>query len=397
MDFNYAICASDLGYPLITGFSFTETSDGRGDGVYMPGSIISHGERKALSLFSWNGRSFEKRSRELPLFCPLVLAEREGNLEPLVQLHWRRMTAIADLHYELEAAIVLQGQAHVKDWLSVLFESSPVDADGYLHTDIVSKMVTLDGLAHPCRLRRIGKRYECFGSSFQSTASLVECALIPLQALVHPNTFFHSIRNMPASLPILSGRMMVILLSLLGADVSDTPLRLNSQPFDVHLHWGARHMAGYPPRVRGYLSTASSQRRLQRIFRTLANNHKAIRPIKFVLLPAAVFMLHPTDAHQDAEPLEELFEAVTNIDIDVKVESEMQSVIDACVKNWLYRNSSCLSSYFLNRFLPKAGVLHSAPIPERSHPIEPRGFRSLTFRQACMLVGSFSTQINACL
>ena len=145
-------------------------------------------------------------------------------------------------------------------------------------------------------------------------------------------------------------------------------------------------MAGYPPRRNGYFIERSTTRSLRRICGALVEHFRDVDPICFLLLPAAVFMLCPSSAHPpDAELLGELFRAVEQD--PGSVEEETQA--------WLTRRAGALSPYFLNRFGARRGVLHVGDLPRAGWPLEPPGWRTLTFRQACMVVGALYAAVQS--
>jgi hypothetical protein len=164
-----------------------------------------------------------------------------------------------------------------------------------------------------------------------------------------------------------------------------------TRPFNLHLHWGARDMAGFPPRQKGYFASYSKRRSYRIICDTLLAHFPAIDPLCIALLPAAIFMLCPASAHpRDATLLAELFRQVreAGAHLDTRPDGPLQQAVEDVTRRWLARHAEALSPYFANRFHPRRGVLHTDEPPAASEPHEPDGFRALTLRQACMIVGA---------
>lgn len=395
MDFNQAICTWNAGYPLIYAFTQTEAEGSlSGDWVYVPGSLISRGQRQILPLFTWDGSGFVRRSRDRPLFCPFVMAEVHHELVPLIELHWERMQTILGFHFLLEAAVMMKHTTEVKEILSLLLEIAGTGTNPQIRfQDVVSQAATIDGAVTVCTVQRRGKGYlvdDCF---FPSTNCLVDHILVPFEAAARPRQFFARIAKMPARLPLISSGLVRILSAIFTANypsVGITGTRV-TRPFNLHLHWGARDMAGFPPRRMGYFTSHAKMRRLGKVCKVLVEHFIDIDPILFALLPAAVFMLCPTSFHPgDQNLISELFTLVldttsSELGLEPKV---AQHKIEELTGAWKIKHRGAVSPYFLNRFRAGSGVLHPGDLPPESKPIEPRGFRSLSFRQACTIVGA---------
>lgn len=380
MDFNTAICGQGHGYPLIYGFTRTETASG-GDGVYLPGSLVERGRRRPLPLSTWDGARFARRDRHRPLFCPFVQAEVDGVLTPLVEVHWRRMRAIAGYRFGLEAsAIVSHGPAVVEMLCLLLEEASGKANQRRAFSDLISHAVGLDGDIARCELRRDGAGYLLNGHRFPSARALAEAALLPFRALTDPGWFFSEIGGLRPLLPVVSHLLTGILSAAFGTHYPDGAAR-PADPFVTHLHWGARAMAGCPPRRTGYFSERSTLRAMRGISASLVAHRPEVDPLCFVLLPAPVFMLCPSSAQpEDRERLAGLFREV--------LASAPQAAQEVAV-SWLGENRDGLSPYLRGRFRPGKGVPYGGERLERAEPVEPDGFRDLSFRQACGIVAAF--------
>ncbi|MFB8177717.1 DUF6025 family protein [Streptomyces sp. NPDC055966] len=390
MDFNTAVCGGGHGFPLIYGFTQTEADPSGGDGVYLPGSLVERGRRRPLPLYTWDGRAFVRRDRSRPLFCPVVQAEVDGALTPLVEVHWQRMRALTGYRFELEATRLVAHAPLVTDMLCVLLaEAARQDNPRRAYAELISHAARLDGEVGRCELLPDGTGYVLDGHRFASARALAEAALLPLRALTEPHAFFSRAASLPPVLPVMSHLLTTALSALFGADYPDTepggatgrPPGLTEHGFRVHLHWGARAMAGCPPRRGGYFGRKSTARALRGIMGPLVRDFAEAHPLCLVLLPAPVFMLCPPDTSPgDAERLRALFKSV----LSTPAEQAYDTALD-----WLAENRDSLSPYLLDRYRDGSGVPHDGSQREPATPVEPDGFRELTLRQASALVAAF--------
>ncbi|MFG2528935.1 DUF6025 family protein [Streptomyces sp. NPDC048516] len=382
MDFNTAICGEGYGYPLIYGFTRTEADTEGGDEAYQPGSLIEQGKRHMLGLYTWDGQGFARRDRSRPLFCPLTLAEADGELVPLVELHWRRMLAIPGYRFKQWAAALVDNGPLVVDMLCLLLEQ----ADSKLKqsprlSELISHAARLDGEVGRCELQRDGTGYVLEGHRYPSARALAEAVLLTVRALVEPRWFFDQLRHVPPVLPVMSLQLTNVLFGLLDMHHPDRPAGAPESPFITHLHWGARAMAGCPPRRGGYLARRSTVRSLRAITTSLVQNFDEANPLCFVLLPAQIFMLCPPSMSTgDPEVLAKLFETVLAAGPDDSY---------ATTLTWLSTHRDRLSEYVRARFKSGSGVRVGGTPRDPSVPVKPEGFADMTFRQACGVVAAF--------
>ncbi|MFG2196041.1 DUF6025 family protein [Streptomyces sp. NPDC048639] len=390
MDFNTAICGQGHGYPLIYGFTRTETdtADAGGDGVYLPGSLVEQGRRRPLPLFTWDGRGFAPRDRSRPLFCPLVRTEEQGEPTPLVDVHLRRMRAITGYRFELEASSLVAHDATVTAMLTVLLERAATrDNARRAFADLISHAVRLDGEVARCELRPDGRGYRLDGHHYGSAGELAEAALLPFRALTDPARFFERISDLPPVLPVVSHLLTGVLTAMFGTHYPDGPAVPADDPFITHLHWGARSMAGCPPRRGGYFTSRAAVRGMRSISECLAGEFTEASPLCVVLLPAPVFMLCPASTDPgDAEPMAALFRATAA--------ARPGEEYDAAL-TWLGAHRDGLSDYLCGRFREGSGIPYGGVPREPAVPVEPEGFRDLTFRQASAIVAAFE-EAGAC-
>ncbi|WP_433547245.1 DUF6025 family protein [Streptomyces sp. CA-294286] len=381
MDFNTAVCGGGHGYPLIYGFTRTEADTEGGDEAYQPGSLIDGGKRHTLPLHTWNGVRFVRRDRAKPLFCPLVQAEVDGQLVPLVDLHWQRMLALPGYRFRQWAAALTDNAPLVTDMLTLLLEQAAQQGRNQAFAELISQAVRLDGEVRRCDLRPDGAGYVLDGHRYPSARALAEAVMLTVHALVEPAEFFARLPALPPVLPVMSLQLTNVLFALLDMHHPDAPAGPPESPFITHLHWGARAMAGCPPRRGGYLSRRSTVRSLRALTDPLVRHFDAANPVAFVLLPAQVFMLcPPSTSPYDAEIVAELFREVRAARPDAAYETTL---------TWLDGNRDRLSEYLRGRFRSGSGVPADDTLREPAVPTEPEGFRELTFRQACGAVAAF--------
>ncbi|MEU6083345.1 DUF6025 family protein [Streptomyces sp. NPDC047108] len=390
MDFNTAICGQGHGYPLIYGFTRTETDPAGtgGDGVYLPGSLVDQGRRTELPLFTWDGRRFARRDRDRPLFCPLVQTEEDGTLTPLVDVHLRRMRAITGYRFALEAtALVDRGDAVAAMLTELLERASRRDNPRRAFADLVSHAVRLDGDVARCELRPEGAGYRLDGHRYASARELAEAALLPFRALTDPARFFERIGELPPVLPVVSHLLTGVLTGMFATHYPDGPAAPGVAPFTTHLHWGARSMAGCPPRRGGYFTSRAAVRGMRSISDALVGRFADAAPLCVVLLPAPVFMLCPAGTDTgDTERMAALFRAVTA--------ARPGEEYDAALA-WLRTHQGGLSDYLRGRFREGSGVPYGGVRRDPAVPVEPDGFRDLTFRQASAIVAAFE-EVSTC-
>lgn len=382
MDFNTAICGGGWGYPLIYGFTRTEAETEGGDEAYQPGSLIDQGKRHTLPLYTWDGTGFVRRDRSKALFCPLVQAEVDGQLVPLVDLHWQRMIALPDRYrFKQWAAPLTDNAPLVTDMLTLLLEQAAAQGRNQAFAELISQAVRLDGEVARCDLRPDGTGYLLDGHHYPSARALAETVMLAVRALVQPAEFFARLPELPPVLPVMSLQLTNVLFALLDTHHPDAPAGAPESPFITHLHWGARAMAGCPPRRGGYLSRRSTVRSLRALTDPLVRHFDEASPMAFVLLPAQAFMLcPPSTSPQDAEVLAELFRSVRAAGPEASYDTTL---------TWLDGNRDRLSDYLRGRFRTGSGVPTDGTLRDPAVPVQPEGFRGLTFRQACGAVAAF--------
>jgi hypothetical protein len=392
MDFNSAICAQGYGYPLI--YAFNQTEDAgltAGDWAYLPGSLVEDGQRTALPLYTWNGTEFEERDRDRPRFVPFTLTEVAGRRRSLAELHWARMQQYPDFDFRLEAAAVNDAAELVRRILLHLVEAAAAAPNQRrAFQDLFSHQVRRDAGVSRVEVERSGEGYVMGAIRYRSTEALVEAAMVPFAAVTRPAEVLARMPALPDGFPLVSNLLSGVLSAILcthypGARIVRERM---TQPFNPHVHWGARAMAGYPPVRRGYFTERSTLKSYRRICTMLVDAFDEIDPLVVVLAPAAVFSLCPRDqSPQDAARVSELIERVIT-GTPALLGDDLQAAVDAHVADWLATARREVSAAFMRRFAPRQGVLSGSTLNSRTAPLEPAGFRDLTFRQACAIVGA---------
>lgn len=406
LDFNQTVCVNDYGYPLIYCFTQTEAwtrGEGAdpglaGDWVYMPGSVVKAGERRELPLYAWDGVGFARRGRDRPLFCPFVLTEddEEGGLVSLTEYHLRRMRRIPGFRFRLEPQIIVDNEPEVREILGILLEEAARQPNNRrAFQDLISHAARTDGILMRCELRCEGGRYWLLDQEYPSAEALIDQLLNICRVVSAPKEQFAQIRNLPRALPVMSTKLAGLLSAILGTHLPDCgPVRRKAllQPVNLHVHWGARDMAGYPPRHKGYYVEKATTRSLRAMCTSLTAHLPHVSPVCVLLLPAAVFLLCPSSAHpRDLDAVAELLRELRTLERDVPA-SERATLA------WLKRWRDELSSYFLHRFRHRSGIPHAGELSRQrpaARSIVLDEFRNVTMLQACAAVGALVGAISA--
>jgi len=382
MDFNTAICGAGHGYPLVYGMNRTEAETEGGDEVYQPGAIIEAGERKPLTLYTWDGHAFVERDRGKPLFCPVVQTEVDGELTALIDVQWRRLADIPGYRFKNWAHSLVDNEPLLLDMLTTLItEAGKGKYPDRTLIELISHAATLDGGIERCDLRHDGTGYLLDNYRYGSARELAEAVLLPLKALTDPQWFFARIADIPTVLPVPSLLLTNVLFAVFGDHRPDETGVPDEGPFITHLHWGARAMAGCPPRRNGYFGRRSRVRPMKDIVAPLVEHFPEVSPICFVLLPAQVFMLCPPSTEpQDLAVMGGLVKSVLAAEPDAAYDTALAE---------LGSRGDELSAYLRGRFAANSGVPRGGEVREPAVPTEPEGFRDLTFKQASAVVAAF--------
>lgn len=385
LDYNRSICCGDLGYPLIYCFTQTETSDGQaGDQIYRPGSISKAGRRTDLNLYTWNGREFVNRSRNEPYFCPMVQVDHSGSLAPLINFHWQRMGSLAGFDFQIEPLVVGEVRERLVEVLCCLLDdaiccSNPERA----FREIISHCATPDGRVKAAEVQ-LGQGQIRLNDQVYS--GVREVAIEAAAIFDIPRSSYEHSCKMRAARPI-TPQLSTAFVELFSCLFIREPIvRLQvpglASSVAVHAHWGARHMAGYPPRKHGYFSQKATKKTVRRLARVIASNFGGLPALCHLLAPAAIFMLCPSEAFpNDADLLSRLFRLVAS----ASSANGDGDAIEQLVGEWWLSARSGISPYFKTRFG------RSIDVPDLSmggRSVELDDFGSLSVREACAIVGA---------
>jgi hypothetical protein len=359
---------------------------------------VANGVRRELPLYTWDGKLFAVRGRELPLFCPFVQTQDDEagqGLVSLVEYHMRRMQRIEGFSFRLEPQIILDNEEQAREILCVLIEEAARNNNSRRAlSDIASRAVFTDGRVTKCNLEREGTGFRLLDQRYDSANALAGQMLNVCRAVTQPREFFDGIGSLPPVLPVISNLLAGALSAIFATHYPDCdPARRKAltQPFNLHFHWGARDMAGYPPRHNGYFCERSTTRSLRGMFSTLTGRFDVISPVCVLLLPASVFMLCPSSSQpRDVDAVQSLLREVMPLGDDVPK-------IERVAAAWHARNAGSLSQYFLGRFRPRSGVPLAGEfgVPVVGRPVIPEGFRDTTVQQACAVVGALVAAVTA--
>lgn len=377
LDFNQVVVANGYGHASVHALTMTET-DVDGDRTYCPASVSCHGTKSALPLFSWNGRTFESKPG-LSLFAPFTMTRWEGRSIPLVALHKSRMVRHSQFRFQYEAETLLTFERELVDGLTALLAAAVKAQSTQLLKCIVSSLVLLDGRMFDEPLVWDGAEFRAGNHSIGQIEHLVEKIVRLLHAVRDPDRFFSNIGRMPQVMPVISTYALTLFTALF------TGLNANGTRNKVHLHWGARDMAGFPPYRKGYLCQSGTLRRLDRMTKVLLEHFIWAAPLKIILLPAAVFMLAPPSGYPaDQILLSELADCIART-------SDSPCALGAAsdlTRIWFNDNHGRLSPYFVSRFTKHSGLFSHHQTEAHGTSVLPTAVASLPMNMACVLIGA---------
>lgn len=399
MDFNRSASAQGRGYPLVYELNQTEdASMTHGDCVYLPGSLISDGQRVELPLHTWDGHGFVLRDRSRPLYTPFVRSHDQGPLEALTRIHARRMAGLTQFRFGFESEMLMRDDSTLRAILATLIEDAVAQSNARIAMqELFGRQASLDGIVTRQDMFRNDGVYSMNGTDYGSVEETVDTALLPLLAATAPERFDAMIAALPRQIPLLSASMIQMLLGMFSTHYPDSQIdrATMTQPFNPHFHWGARDMAGYPPVHNGYFARRLRVKNAARICGTVLDNFSQIDPLLFILMPVTIFMLCPTSVHEgDHALVADLIKRVRKQSAQADDRAQAMELVQAVVQAWLAEVEGRISPYFLARFERRSGVLYKAAPPPCNEPVEPAGFRDMSLSEACMTVGALMVALN---
>ena len=395
MDGNALICRNArFGYPLV--FDLNQSEDleiTRGDTVHVPGSVIDAGRREILDLFSWTGSRFALLDRKESYYVPFLATRDERSLLPVTSLHRKLDNELTDFNFIYYSSLLTDHWSAVRATLTHLLnraiESSEPES---LLKLIVNRAVSLDGRVHQRRLQLDDGILRIGDARYADVDRFVEAIRIPILAASRPDRFFSEIGSWSAAHPLLSAPVHSLLMGVLKTQYPDfgleaSPAGAIDEP-NVHLHWGAVQMAGFPPRKKGHF--VSGSRYVRRLFDLLAGRSPVPDPLYFILLPSSIFMLCPSSAYpKDRTLLSNLFERTYRLTRSGgRRRTVTQPEVDGLVEAWWAAGHSGLSQYFIGSFARRRSIYTGGPVPVGGRPLLCETLKRLTVAQASMLVGA---------
>lgn len=392
--YNQVICGgTKVGYPLIFDFNQTESeSAGSGDWSYLPGSLLHHGRRRPLDLYSWDGREFSHRNRTEPYCAPLMLTPVGDTLIPLARLHRNNCESLTSATFTYESNVLDDHCERVGAIITLLLnEALRLEEPNQLLRRLFDRVIGRDGRILRAELGTNGTTFQIGPLRYETAADLVRDAMRLIAVAARPESLRAELGDLPEQMPFMSASLFVVLLAVLNTHHPQTGISSSSmtRPCNPHLHWGGIPMAGYPPRERGYF--AENVRHLRKIFRVLVQFCPDIDPVFFVLLPASIFNLCPHDSFPaDVAGVDMLIsEILREGDHLTKHPHEALARIDRIVGSWL-TGGNRISSFYRSRFDPAAARTYPLPASLTGSVVLSETFQGLTLQQACMLTGSLS-------
>lgn len=392
-DYNNLTCGPHrIGHALIFDLNQTESdTPGLGDWSYLPGSKVDRCERKILALSTWDGTNFRRRDRSAPLFVPFALAEIDGALLPLCDLHRRAWGQSAQFPLRVLSSILLLHEGTIRRIVAVLLDDiCHQDKPEALLRRVFDRCVSLDGRIERAPLEPVGRGFRMGRNRYASADELVDHVLLPIKIAASPDLLLSEAGELPEQMPMMADPLIMLLEAVLNTHYPDVeePPRQATRPCNPHLHWGGPAMAGYQPQIRGYFSEHA--RHLRKLFRPIMRELPEIDPVFFILLPAGVFNLCPHESSpSDVALVNDLLVAVCNQTEGLLGRpAEMSRCIEDVVQQWHQKATSELSSYLLGRFSPIRGTVNSLPEPIEGGLALLASLRNLTLQQASMTMGA---------
>lgn len=183
-------------------------------------------------------------------------------------------------------------------------------------------------------------------------------------------------------LPLLGAPAVLALVAYLDCQASGS---------DLHTHWGAISMSGYPPISRGYFGRRANRRTFRQLGEELGALDDVGPTMRFALLPAPVLsLLPPAEFRTDCTLVDDLVTTVLEKTEPPKADpSGAVTEIRDVVQSWLRDHQQRLTPYYLNRFSLARSVFNGTiEVPCDGAPHDPDQLGALTMRQASILLGS---------
>lgn len=386
LDYNRTICrVFKAGSPLLFDTTSTETSAlDDGDVIYLPGSTVERGVARELPLLVHTASGLRPAARTRSWFGPFVIVRADDELRLLSECH-RTRNARLDLPLDYVSRRLMKDEKRLHELITTALCAAEEHSRGkVLLASLFAGLVGTDGAPRTGTVAFTEKHY-AVDDALLSRKELADRLLLPFQVLNRDAARQRHLDGPPpAVVPTLSNLFLTLLMTQMRTHVigPDAP----SPDVDVHPHWGAIGMAGFPPRKRGYFEGSEYPRRMRPFF-DHAVAHAGVPPTLFVVAPSVVFTLLPrrsdaTDIHLVTELCQRVRNAGTRPADRAAVETRRT------VTEWFHRRGDALSAFYRSQFNGKRTISGQSPPPEDPEVVACDAFLDLTCRQASMTVGA---------
>ena len=395
VDYNKILCADEkLAYPLIYDLNMTENDDlTEGDTIYLPGSYVKNGQRLLLPLYCWQGGNFVRADRRYSYLSPFVLIEYDHELMPLLSFHRQSYNHLREYHFKSQAAVIIRAKDLFQNILLALIKQAINNREPEHFLQLIfDRIVDVSGITRRIHWHVSQGTYWAGDVSFSSPTELVMAATLPWLAADNPwllikQPDFFSRPMLLCSLPLIS-----LMLAVCNTHLTKTNEQVDGF-FNLHAHWGAIGMAGYPPRKHGYF--ANQVRYARPIYQTVIRDFPEIRPVFFLLIPSAIYLLWPHQHYpNDYELVTSLLKETHDQTMPyLNKPNILGDKIDKITSDWLEKNIKTISPYFIRRFQVQRSVFNAIELPKTGRSIKPEYFDQLSLSQLSMLVGSITERL----
>lgn len=384
---------------MIVGSTFTEQVENQiGDLVYRPTSFIEDNKIKKLMLFSAEQGVWREGDLDKSYFCPFVRVgstDRDSKLETsLTDFHQQRFTEKMKFKFHLEADFFVYYKNAICSLTRDLFDvACRLDNPKRLLANIFSHLAYQSGQLEAIKDFKVEESMILLNEEkYLSIEHVIESAFFALQAQIDPEFQKHQVSQLTHATPIFAGIYILFLEALFQADhFVDVKNNMSTTSADisnlavarsyVHLHWGARNMAGCPPFIPGYFFSSSTQRKLKTLFGFISEVRPEVKDVSFVILPAVIFYLIPTGkVDKDSDILADFFQTARKAELSSED-----------VKSWVKNMAPHLSPEFKSRFTLKSfydrDQFQEPGVSDRF--IIPEGFLDLPICLLVEIVSSF--------
>lgn len=388
VDYNRYICRDlRLGVPLLHAHTFTENRDfSTGDTIYLPGARITGEVYERLPLFIKDGTDFHPVPEHDSVCCAFTYVHEGGRMTPL-------LSARADEIREIPGAMTIptlltQDEDLLRRTLRALLDAALDDDNGLTLEQLLGSSVSRQGQRGSAP-RAVSGGFDAEGTWYESPRTLVDAAVQALRygSADHDGIHDHEQRS-GEYLPLLGATALLVLTAYHDCYRSGS---------DVHTHWGAISMSGYPPLSQGYFARRATRKTARSIGEALRSLPEFRFDLRFALLPAPVLsLLAPAEFETDRELVEGLLDTViSTTEPPTSDPNPASEHISRIVRNWLQENRENLSDYYLNRFGLARSVFNGTDgIPQDGTPAALSRLNDLTMRQASMVLGALMTHLR---